>query len=156
MGGSREMVDESIEERDSFILPPSSLAVCLVSGGMVVGSGWVAAKDRLFPPHRIQGEAFVCNTSAVPLGGTHPFSVPGSKTPFMLIHLNDGIDDELILFDPRRVPALRDDDLMTRLRRFVELLFRGGRQLQELTTQLEHAATFARGSSRYETGFPRS
>ncbi len=34
MGGSREIVDESIEERDSFILPPSSLAVCLVSGGM--------------------------------------------------------------------------------------------------------------------------
>src|SRR5438552_8670185 len=34
MGGSSEIIDESIEERDSFILPPSSLAVCLVSGGM--------------------------------------------------------------------------------------------------------------------------
>ena len=64
--------------------------LCLVSGGMAVGSGWVAVKDRLFPPHRIQGEAFVCNTSEVPLGGTHTFTVPGSKTPFILIHLNDG------------------------------------------------------------------
>jgi 7-cyano-7-deazaguanine synthase len=35
MGGSTEIIDESIEERDSsFILHPSSLAVCLVSGGM--------------------------------------------------------------------------------------------------------------------------
>jgi len=64
--------------------------LCLVSGGMAVGSGWVAAKDRLFPPHRIKGEAFVCNVSEVPVGGTRPFSVAGAKTPFMLIHLNDG------------------------------------------------------------------
>ena len=64
--------------------------LCLVSGGMAVGSGWVAAKDRLFPPHRIQGEAFVCHASDVPLGATRPFLVPGSRTPFILIHLNDG------------------------------------------------------------------
>jgi cytochrome b6-f complex iron-sulfur subunit len=64
--------------------------LCLVSGGMAVGSGWVAVKDRLFPPHRIQGEAFVCHASEVPVGGTRPFSVAGSKTQFMLIHLNDG------------------------------------------------------------------
>jgi Rieske Fe-S protein len=64
--------------------------LCLVSGGMAVGSGWVAAKDRLFPPHRIKGEVLVCSTSDVPLGGTHTFTVPGSKTPFILIHLNDG------------------------------------------------------------------
>jgi 7-cyano-7-deazaguanine synthase len=34
MGGSIEIVDEPIEERDSFVPHPSSLAVCLVSGGM--------------------------------------------------------------------------------------------------------------------------
>lgn len=34
MGGSSEIIDESIEERDSSIRAPSSLAVCLVSGGM--------------------------------------------------------------------------------------------------------------------------
>ena len=64
--------------------------LCLVSGGMAVGSGWVAVKDRLFPPHRIAGEVLVCKTSEVPLGGTHPFVVAGSKIPFILIHLNDG------------------------------------------------------------------
>ena len=64
--------------------------LCLVSGGMAVGSGWVAVKDRLFPPHRIHGEAFVCNAAEVPLGGTRLFSVAGSKTGFILIHLNDG------------------------------------------------------------------
>ena len=64
--------------------------LCIVSGGMAVGTGWVAVKDRLFPPHRIQGEAFVCKLSDVPVGGTHPFIVPGVPTPFILIHLNDG------------------------------------------------------------------
>jgi Rieske Fe-S protein len=64
--------------------------LCLVSGGMAAGCGWVAVKDRLFPPHPIQGEAFVCKTTEVPMGGTHPFVVPGSKTPYILIHLNDG------------------------------------------------------------------
>ena len=64
--------------------------LCLVSGGMAIGSGWVAVKDRLFPPHRIQGEAFVCKTSDIPAGGTRPFTVPGSKTPYILIHLPDG------------------------------------------------------------------
>src|SRR5712691_7699467 len=34
MGGSSEIKHESIEEMDSSILPPSSLAVCLVSGGL--------------------------------------------------------------------------------------------------------------------------
>ena len=63
---------------------------CLVSGGMAVGSGWVAVKDRLFPPHRIEGEEFVCKTEEVPVGGTRAFTVSGSKIPFILIHLNDG------------------------------------------------------------------
>ena len=64
--------------------------LCLVSGGMAVGSGWVAVKDRLFPPHRIEGEAYVCKTEEVPIGGTRAFTVTGSKIPFILIHLNDG------------------------------------------------------------------
>lgn len=64
--------------------------LCLVSGGMAVGSGWVAVKDKLVPPFSFEGERFVCKTSDVPLGGTHPFQVEGSKIPFILIHLNDG------------------------------------------------------------------
>lgn len=64
--------------------------LCLVSGGMAVGSGWVAIKDKLFPPFRIKGEAFVCKISDIPVGGTFPFTVKGSLIPFILIHLNDG------------------------------------------------------------------
>lgn len=64
--------------------------LCLVSGGMAVGSGWVAIKDKIFPPFRIQGEALVCRVSDVPVGGTHPFTVEGSRIPFILIRRNDG------------------------------------------------------------------
>lgn len=64
--------------------------LCLVSGGMAVGSAWVAVKDRIFPPFKIKGEAFVCKTGEVPPGGTHPFRVEGSGIPFILIHLTDG------------------------------------------------------------------
>ena len=34
MGGSNEIIEQADEELSSFILPPSSLAICLVSGGM--------------------------------------------------------------------------------------------------------------------------
>lgn len=64
--------------------------LCLVSGGMAVGTGWVAVKDRIFPPFRIKGETPVCKITDVPIGGTRAFTVPGSTTPFILIHLNDG------------------------------------------------------------------
>lgn len=64
--------------------------LCLVSGGMAVGSGWVAVKDKIFPPFTFPGERFVCNIPDVPLGGTHPFQLEGSRIPFILIHLNDG------------------------------------------------------------------
>jgi len=64
--------------------------LCLVSGGMTVGSGWVAIKDKIFPPHRIKDEVFVCRTSEVPVGGTRAFNVPDSRVPYILIHLNDG------------------------------------------------------------------
>ncbi|MEI8340352.1 MAG: Rieske (2Fe-2S) protein [Verrucomicrobiota bacterium] len=64
--------------------------LCLVSGGMTVGSGWVAIKDKIFPPHRIKGDVFVCKTPDVPVGGTRAFTVPDSRIPYILIHLNDG------------------------------------------------------------------
>jgi nitrite reductase/ring-hydroxylating ferredoxin subunit len=59
--------------------------LCLVSGGLAVGNGWVAAKDRLFPPFRFQGEVLVCRTGDVPVGGTYPFRIEGTKMPFILI-----------------------------------------------------------------------
>lgn len=64
--------------------------LCLVSGGMAAGSGWVAIKDKLFPPFRFAGDHFVCKKSDVPAGGTRAFTIAGSKIPFILIRLNDG------------------------------------------------------------------
>jgi len=62
----------------------------LVSGGMAVGSGWVAVKDKLFPPFTFKGERYVCEAAEIARGATHPFQLEGSKIPFILIHLNDG------------------------------------------------------------------
>jgi cytochrome b6-f complex iron-sulfur subunit len=64
--------------------------LCLISGGMAAGSGWVAIKDKIVPPFKIKGEAFVCLAGDVPPGGTRAFTVEGSRIPFILIHLNDG------------------------------------------------------------------
>lgn len=59
--------------------------LCLVSGGLAVGNAWVAVKDQLFPPFRLEGEVRVCTTDEVPVGGTHPFQIEGTKMPFILI-----------------------------------------------------------------------
>jgi cytochrome b6-f complex iron-sulfur subunit len=89
---SRPELDFPIERVEAEHVSRREFAkfLCLVSGGMAVGSGWVAVKDKLFPPLRIQGEVFVCKTAAVAVGGTLAFTVPGLRTPFILIHLNDG------------------------------------------------------------------
>jgi nitrite reductase/ring-hydroxylating ferredoxin subunit len=85
-------VDFPIERVESEHVARREFAkfLCLVSGGMAVGNGWVAIKDKIFPPFKVEGEVFVCKTSDVPVGGTRGFVVPGSKIPFILIHLNDG------------------------------------------------------------------
>ncbi|MFV0415366.1 MAG: Rieske (2Fe-2S) protein [Chthoniobacterales bacterium] len=64
--------------------------LCLVSCGLTVGSGWVAVKDKLFPPFSFKGDYFVCKVDDVPIGGTHPFQIEDSKIPFILIRLKDG------------------------------------------------------------------
>lgn len=64
--------------------------LCLVSGGLAAGTAFVAVKDKLLPPHRIVGEQFVCRLGEVPAGGTRAFAVPGSATPYILIHLESG------------------------------------------------------------------
>lgn len=85
-------VDFPIERAESEHVARREFAkfLCLVSGGMAVGNGWVAIKDKILPRFRIEGEVHVCNQNDVPLGGTRGFVVPGSSIPFILIHLNDG------------------------------------------------------------------
>lgn len=62
----------------------------MVSGGLMVGSGLVAAKSYLLPKEEVQGEHFVCKIDEIPVGGTQTFVIEGSKIPYMLIHLEDG------------------------------------------------------------------
>jgi cytochrome b6-f complex iron-sulfur subunit len=62
----------------------------LVSGGLMVGSGLVAAKSYLLPKEEVEGEHFVCDKKDIPLGGTKAFLIKGSTIPYILIHLEDG------------------------------------------------------------------
>lgn len=64
--------------------------LCLVSGGLAAGSTFVAIKANLFPDKKIEGEFPVCNKSDLPVGGTKSFVIPGSSTPYILIHLESG------------------------------------------------------------------
>lgn len=61
-----------------------------ISGGLMIGSGMVAAKAILFPKAKIQSEHFVCKKSDIPIGGTRSFVIEGSNIPYMLIHLENG------------------------------------------------------------------
>jgi cytochrome b6-f complex iron-sulfur subunit len=62
----------------------------LVSGGLMVGSGLVAAKAYLLPKEEVEGEHFVCKKDEVPVGGTRAFVIEGSTIPYILIHLENG------------------------------------------------------------------
>lgn len=59
--------------------------LCLVSGGLATGSGYVAVKANFFPPQKIKGEHLVCKKEELPVGGTRSFVVPGSTIPYILI-----------------------------------------------------------------------
>lgn len=62
----------------------------LVSSGLMVGSGLVAAKAYIFPKEEVEGEHFVCKKGEIPVGGTRAFVIEGSTIPYILIHLESG------------------------------------------------------------------
>ncbi|OOV27586.1 (2Fe-2S)-binding protein [Flavobacterium sp. LM5] len=62
----------------------------LVSGGLMVGSGLVAAKAYILPKEEVEGEHFVCKKDEIPVGGTRAFVIEGSTIPYILIHLESG------------------------------------------------------------------
>ena len=61
-----------------------------VSGGLMIGSGFVAAKAYLLPKEGVQGEHFICNKEEIPVGGTRGFVIEGSTIPYILVHLESG------------------------------------------------------------------
>jgi Rieske Fe-S protein len=64
--------------------------LCLVSGGMALGNGYVVLKAYAFPEKPIEGEHFICNTAEVPVGEMKQFVIQGDKEiPYILIHLEE-------------------------------------------------------------------
>lgn len=61
-----------------------------ISGGLMVGSGVIAAEALLFPDQKSDKEHFVCKKSEIPVGGTRSFVINGDSTPYLMIHLEDG------------------------------------------------------------------
>jgi cytochrome b6-f complex iron-sulfur subunit len=63
--------------------------LCLVSGGLATGSGYVAVKANFFPAEKVQGEHLVCKKEELPIGGTRSFVIAGSSIPYILIRLEN-------------------------------------------------------------------
>jgi cytochrome b6-f complex iron-sulfur subunit len=70
----------------------------LVSGGMCVGTAWVAVKDKLFPPPRASGRQRICKAEELPIGKMLAFKLTGSNTPYILIHL---AEDDWRIFEQK-------------------------------------------------------
>ena len=60
-----------------------------LSGGMAVGTAWVATKDFLFSPRKLTADHRICGVEEVPVGGMLAFALPGSDIPYIMIHLTD-------------------------------------------------------------------
>lgn len=64
--------------------------LCLLSGGLALGSGYIVLNSFAFPEKEMEGEHFVCNASEVPVGGMTQFAIKGTKEiPYILIHLSE-------------------------------------------------------------------
>ena len=73
--------------------------LCLLSGGLALGNGYVLINSFAYPEKEIEGEHFVCNTADVPVGGMTMFAIKGTKEiPYILIHL---AEDEWRAFEQK-------------------------------------------------------
>jgi cytochrome b6-f complex iron-sulfur subunit len=59
----------------------------LVSGGMCIGTAWVAVKDKLFPARQPFAKQRICKTEDLAIGKMQAFELAGSDTPYILIRL---------------------------------------------------------------------
>jgi Rieske Fe-S protein len=67
-----------------------SRMLCLISAAMVTGSAYVVARAFWTGDKGPAGKYLVCQQDELPVGGTKSFRLPGSTTPYILIHLEDG------------------------------------------------------------------
>lgn len=63
----------------------------LVSGGLCLGSGWVAVKDVLMPPEHLAADVRLFPLADIPVNGMKMFAIPGSSEPAILIRLESGL-----------------------------------------------------------------
>jgi len=63
--------------------------LCVISGGLVAGTGVIAVKSFLNSKAKIEGEHFVCEVSELPVGEMKSFIVAENKTPYILIRLTE-------------------------------------------------------------------
>jgi nitrite reductase/ring-hydroxylating ferredoxin subunit len=60
-----------------------------LSGGMAVGTAWVAARDLLSSPPKLTADHRICGVEEVPVGGMLAFTLPGADIPYLMIHLTE-------------------------------------------------------------------
>ena len=61
-----------------------------LSGGMAVGTAWVASRDLLSTPPKLSSDHRICGLDEVPVGGMLAFRLPVSDVPYIVIHLSEG------------------------------------------------------------------
>jgi nitrite reductase/ring-hydroxylating ferredoxin subunit len=62
----------------------------VVSGGMAAGSGWVAVKDVVHPPARLDRDVRLCALGELAPDSMLPFTHPASGEPAFVVRLADG------------------------------------------------------------------
>ena len=84
--------DFPIKKQDASLISRRDFAKFLtfISGGLMIGSGVIAAEALLFPHETSDAEHFVCKPEDIPVGGTRSFVIQGSSTPYLMIHLENG------------------------------------------------------------------
>jgi len=63
--------------------------LAVVSGGMVLGNGVIAARYAI-SDNSPSGKQKVCTKSEIPVGGTKSFVLKDSTVPYILIHTEEG------------------------------------------------------------------
>lgn len=63
--------------------------LAVVSGGMVIGNGAIAAKAAFSDPEKPTNKQKVCTKNDIPVGGTKSFVLQNDTVPYILIHTEE-------------------------------------------------------------------